>query len=378
VALLIEVNNAHARGLIRGISAYRQEHGPWKLHLLESLRPADVGRWLKARPCDGLIARIETAALGRVLKSGRPPVVNVAGTRLPGPWPHVDTDNEAVCALAVEHLTERGYRTLAYCGMPAYEWSDWRRIGFTKELSRIGLTPACLELPSLTLERSLSRADERRLHRWLAGLPKPVAVMSCNDHCGRAVLEACDQGGLVVPDEVGVIGVDNDQLVCDLCWPPLSSIEVNCERIGYVAAQRLDRLVAGRRADAQEILIKPTMLVPRRSSDATAVQEPGVAEAVRFIRTYACQGIRVPDVANHVNASRRYLEQQFRKALGRSVHTEIQRVRLETAQRLLGGTDWKLQTIAQRSGFKEAAHLSALFHKKLGLRPGQYRLRVRN
>jgi LacI family transcriptional regulator len=305
-------------------------------------------------------------------------VVNVAGTQVKGPWPRVDTDNVAVCGLATEHLIDRGYRAYGFCGMPAYEWSRWREAEFKRELAQHGFTVASMNLPSLTVEQPLSRAERTKLCAWLQGLPKPVGILTCNDHCGRALLEACDQTGVPVPDEVGVIGVDNDQLVCDLCWPPLSSIEVNCERIGYVAAQALDRLLRGERSVARELLIKPTTLISRRSSEATAVREPSVSEAVRFIRAYACKGIRVPDVARHVSVSRRYLEEQFRKTMARSVHTEIQRVRLETAQRLLGETDWKLQTIAERSGFREAAHLSALFRKKLGLRPGQYRLRVQN
>ena len=144
-----------------------------------------------------------------------------------------------------------------------------------------------------------------------------------------------------------------------------------------MAAATLGQLMAGSTAP-RETLIKPTTLFSRRSTDATAVREPFVAEALRFIRAYGCNDIGALDVARHVNASRRYLEQQFRHIVGRSIHTEIQRVRLEMAQRLLGETDWKLQTVAERSGFKQAAHMSAVFHEKLGLRPGQYRRRVRS
>jgi LacI family transcriptional regulator len=172
--------------------------------------------------------------------------------------------------------------------------------------------------------------------------------------------------------------VDNDDLVCQLCSPPLSSIEANCERIGYFAAETLGRVLRGGRPDLRETLIKPTTLVSRRSTDATAVREPIVAEALRFIRAYACKDLGALEVARHTNVSRRFLEQQFRKIVGRTIHTEIQRVRLETAQRLLGETDWKLQTVAERSGFKQAAHMSAVFHDKLRLRPGQYRRRVQN
>jgi len=377
VALLVEVSSAHARGLIRGVSAFSQQHGPWRLHLVEQIRPTEIRRWLDAWPCDGLIARVETPQIAEVLEGQARPVVNVSGTDVAA-WPRVDTDNEAVCCLAAGHLMERGYRQFGFCGMPQHEWSGWRRDFFAAELARHGFPCESIDLPSLTAQTRPSVKDRRALEQWLVGLPKPAGVLAANDHCGRSVLEACDAVGLPVPDAVGVLGVDNDDVECELCWPALSSIEANGERIGYVAAETLQQLLAGEPVSSRQRLIKPTTLVCRRSTDATAVREPIVAEALRFIRAYACQEIQALDVARHVNVSRRYLEQQFRKIVGRSLHTEIQRLRLETAQRLLGETDWKLQTVAQRSGFKQAAHLSAVFHEKLGLRPGEYRRRMQN
>jgi LacI family transcriptional regulator len=345
---------------------------------LEQLRPGDIRRWLDRWPCDGLIARVETQAIAAVLSERRLPVVNVAGATTTAAWPRVDTDNQAVCSLAAGHLLERGYRYFGFCGMPHYEWSGWRRDFFAAELGRHGFACESLELPSLTPGTRLGQRDRGALAQWLARLPKPLGIMAANDYCGRLVLEACADGGFAVPDEVGVIGVDNDDLVCQLCSPPLSSIEANCERIGYVAAETLGHALRGGRPDLQEILIKPATLISRRSTDATAVREPIVAEALRFIRAYACKDVGALEVARYVNVSRRFLEQQFRSIVGRTIHTEIQRVRLETAQRLLGETDWKLQTVAERSGFKQAAHMSAVFHDKLRLRPGQYRRRVQN
>ncbi len=377
VALLVEVSSAHARGVIRGVSGFSQQRGPWRLHLVEQVRPADIRRWLDAWPCDGVIARVETRQIADVLAARCLPVVNVSGTDL-GPWPRVDTDNRAVCCLAAGHLIDRGYRHFGFCGMSQYAWSGWRRDFFAAELTRLGYACQEFDLPSLTAQNRPSVKDRRALEQWLAGLPKPVGILAANDHCGRSVLEACDGAGLAVPDAIGVLGVDNDDAECELCWPALSSIEANGERIGYVAAETLQQLLAGARLDGGAQLIKPTTLVCRRSTDATAVREPIVAEALRFMRAYACQEIRALDVARHVNVSRRYLEQQFRQVVGRSIHTEILRLRLEMAQRLLGETDWKLQSVAQRSGFKQAAHLSAVFYEKLGMRPGEYRRRVQN
>ncbi len=378
VALLAEVSSPHARGLIRGISRFAQTRGPWRLHLLELLRPADIRRSLDAWRCDGLIARVKTQAIADAIAKYSIPTVNVSGAATIGRWPRVDTDDLAVCWLSVAHLLERGYRTFGFCGMPHYEWSRRREALFAAELRRRGHACEAIELASLTLETTVRRPDQRKLVDWIRSLPRPAGIMACSDYCGRVVLEACDEAGVAVPDDVGVIGVDNNELLCELCWPPLSSIAANTERIGFVAAEILAQLLRGSPPSASESLIKPTRLVGRRSTDATSVGEPVVAEAIRFLRAYACGDIGVLDIAQHVNVSRRYLEQQFQKALGRSIFSEIQRVRLETAQRLLGETKWKLEAIAERTGFKHAARMSAVFQQKLHVRPGQYRRRMQN
>lgn len=376
IALLIEVTNAHARGLIRGVSVYAQSRGPWKLQLVEQLRISDVRRWLATWQGDGVIARVQTPEIAEALASRKLPVVNVTGTTPIAGWPRVDTDNQAVCQLAVAHLVDCGYSHLAYCGMPQYEWSGWRQELFLQEVARHGQQVDLFDLPSLTADATPSLSDRRKLEEWVGRLPKPAGILAANDHCGRILLEACDAIGLAVPNQIGVIGVDNDELVCELCQPPLSSIEANCERIGYVAAETLDQMLQEHEILAQEMLIKPTILVTRRSTDLAAVREPIVGEALRFIRAYGCEEIGVIEVAAHVGVSRRYLEQSFRRTIGRSIHTEILRVRLEKAQRLLAETDLKLQTIAERCGFKRAAYLSAVFQDKLGLRPGDYRRRI--
>ena len=235
-----------------------------------------------------------------------------------------------------------------------------------------------IELPSLTFETSLSQKDRSRLVQWIAGIPKPAGILACGDYCGRFVLEVFAEAEVAVPDAVGVIGIDNDEAICELCNPPLSSIESNSDQIGYVAAETLAQLLRGTPPESWEILIKPTKLVGRRSTDAAAVGDPVVAEAIRFIRAYASGDLAVVEIARHVRVSRRYLEQQFRAVLGRSIFSEILRVRLETAQRLLSETDWKLDVIAERAGFKHASRMSAAFLKKLGFRPGQYRRKMQN
>ena len=376
VGLFFELTSSYTRGLIRGVSKFAQTHGPWRLHLLEILRPADIRRSLDAWHCDGIIARVKTQAIADAIAGCGVPVVNASGsTRIAG-WPWFGTDDAAVVWLAVDHLLAHGYATLAFCGMPNYEWSGRMADLFAAEAARHGVSCHRIDLPSLTMETPPSRADRSRLIRWIAELPKPTGIMATCDYCGRFVLEACNDAGLTVPDDVGVIGIDNNEEFCGLCLPPMSSIEPNASLTGFLAAEELARLLNGEARKSRPTLVKPIGVVARPSTDADATGEPVVAEAVRFIRGYGAGPIGVPDVARHVNVSRRHLELEFRRILSRSVLAEIQRVRLERAQRLLGETDWKMETVATRAGFRRAASMTAVFLKKLGMRPGEYRRKI--
>lgn len=376
VGLFFEVTSSYTRGLIRGVSRFAQAHLSWRLHLLEVLRPADIRRSLDAWHCDGIIARVKTQAVADAIAICGVPVVNVSGSVNIPAWPWYGTDDAAVCWLAVDHLLSCGYATLAFCGMPHYEWSG--RLGnlFTAESARHKVACQRMDLPSLMMETAPSRTDRGRLARWIAELPKPVGIMATCDYCGRFVLEACHEARVSVPDEVGVIGIDNNEEFCGLCFPPMSSIEPNASLTGYLAAEELGRVLGGGTPRKQPTFVKPLGVVARRSTDTNATGEPVVAEAIRFIRGYSTGPLGVLDVARHVNVSRRHLELEFRRILGRSVLAEIQRVRMERAQRLLGETDWKMETIAARAGFRRAAPMTALFIKKLGMRPGEYRRRV--
>ena len=214
--------------------------------------------------------------------------------------------------------------------------------------------------------------------RWLADLPKPVGLMACNDDRGREVLAACRQAKLRVPEEVAVVGVDNDELLCELSDPPLSSVALGAERAGFEAAALLDQLMAGRSKEPQRLVASALGVVARRSTDLSLHEDPEVAAAVKYIRDNAGRPIRVYDVVAGLGDARRTLEIRFQQALGRSIHAEIQRVRLERARRLLLETDLPLSKIAQASGFSSPSYLAAVFHRHLGVTPVKYRANNRN
>jgi LacI family transcriptional regulator len=375
VALLIETSNAYARGLLQGVIAYLHENQPWSLYLAEHGRGDSPPGWLAGWEGDGILARIETPAMARALKRLSVPIVDVSAGRLIPELPWFETDDSGIAQLAVEHLLERGFKHLAYCGDPRFNWSNWRGEHFARLAREAGID--CHQyLPARRFPRDHAGQVED-LARWLHELPKPVGVMACYDFRGLQILDACRGHGLHVPDEVAVIGVDNDEVLCELAHPPLSSVIPNAHRTGYDAAALLDALMAGRPPESGVNLIPPIGVATRQSSEVMAIDDVLIIRTVRFIRENACRGINVQDVLKAVPQSRRRLENQFRKLLGRTPHEEIVRVQLNRVKRLLGETDLSLAEIAERSGFEHVEYLSVVFKKEFGTPPSQYRLQTR-
>jgi LacI family transcriptional regulator len=228
--------------------------------------------------------------------------------------------------------------------------------------------------PSREVAQQDWAALEQEIARWLRSLPRPVGVMACYDLRGRQVLDACRRVGLAVPDEVAVVGVDNDELLCSLADPPLSSVQPDARRTGYEAAALLERLMAGaERPRGQAVLVEPLGVVTRRSTDVLAVEDADVSAALRFVRDHACGGIGVKDVLAAVPLSRRVLEARFRKLLGRSPHAEIARVQFDRVRHLLRETRLPLDEVARRAGFRNGEYLSTAFRRQFGVPPSAYR-----
>ncbi len=386
IALLIETSNAYARGLLKGINAYVREHQTWSMYLGEHSRGAPVPRWLKNWKGDGLIARIENRGIARVVAALNMPTVDVSSARMVPALPWVETDDEAFAQRAAEHLMERGFKNLAFCGVPGFNWSRWRGEHFLRMLEGQGFDVS--SFPAEVQRASSENPDRemKRLAKWLKGLPKPLGVWSAYDIRGRQVLEACRYAGLSVPEEVAVLGCDNDELLCEFSDPPLSSVIPDSRRTGYEAAALLDALlsgpsvsgpsVSGPSVSGRGVLIPPLGIATRLSTDVTATPDREVAKAVRFIREHACDGINVQDVLERVNISRRALEVRFKNVIGRTPHEELLRIRLERVKTLLRETDRSMAVIADRAGFMHPEYMSVVFKQKLGLPPSAYRAQL--
>jgi LacI family transcriptional regulator len=374
VALLIETSNAYARGLLKGVVRYIGEHAPWSLQVREHSRGDDSSTWLARWDGDGIIARIETARIARAVLAKRLPTVDVSAARLAPGIPWVETDDGAVAALAAGHLLERGLRQLAFCGDARFNWSRWRQAHFVEHVRAAGRE--CHVYSPRGTAPSVN-AESERLRRWLKSLPRPVGIMAAYDLRGQQVLDACRDAGIAVPEEVAIIGVDDDELLCHLATPPLSSVIPDTAGAGYRAAALLDGMMLGARPSMEAHLIPPLGVAARQSTDLLALSDEHVANAVRFIRAHACEGIDVGDVVRVSPLSRRVLEQRFLRALGHTPRREILTARLRRVERLLSDTDLPFHQIAERTGFRHAEYLSVAFKRETGRTPSHYRAMAR-
>ncbi len=373
VALLIETSNAYARGVLEGVIEYMRGREPWSVFLPEQERAARPARWFADWRGDGIIARIESEAVAELVGQKNLPVVDVSAARHVPNIPWVETDDQAIAALAASHLIERGFKNLAYVGDAGFNWSLWREQHFSQAVTAAQCRYFChASIPRLDDAYSWD-AEKEGLGRWLKSIPKPVGIMACYDIKAQQVLDVCRELGLAVPEQVAVIGADNDMLLCNLSDPPLTSVIPNSRRAGFEAAQLLDRMMSGDQVALDPVLVKPLGIETRQSTDILAIDDSDVAAAVRYIREYACDGINVSDLLKHSTLSRRVLESRFRKILGCTPHQEIMRQRMTRVKQMLQETDLPLCTIAERTGFEHTEYLTVAFKRETNLTPSQFR-----
>jgi LacI family transcriptional regulator len=276
--------------------------------------------------------------------------------------------------MAVDYFLDRGFRRLAYCGLDDMYWSVRRGEAFRRKAARAGCEICVYEQP----RAGRLHTDEQEwpaLADWLRSLPKPTALLACNDDRNKQVLAACKMAGLDVPDDIAILGVDNDDLVCELEYPQLSSIALSVEAAGYAAATLLDDLMTGRKTGRtrEQIVVSPLYIVERQSTDVLATEDREVAAGLRFIREHVAAGIQVGDVAEAVSLSRRALQQRFRRVLGRSIHDEIKQTRIDLMARMLVSTNRPIGEIARALQCTEVKNIARYFRQRTGLTPAQYR-----
>ncbi len=385
IALLIGASRQYRRDLLRGIAAYARVHGPWTFYHEEQIvgnaRPA----WLKNWRGDGVLARIENRKLLDQIASMNIPTVDLLGLHNTQGIASFDNDTRASARLAADHFLERGFEHFAYCGLTGVHYSDNSReslVEYLREMDHsieIYNPPQPSRRTKSTEHVVASTAEakgilhEEALGQWLDSLPKPLGLIACNDLRAHQVLNACAQRGIAVPDEIAVIGADNDEVLCELSNPPLTSVDPDAHRMGYEAAALLERMIDGEPAPQEKILVQPAGVIVRKSTDVTAIPDRAVAAALYYIRENASRGISVDEVLQEVRLSRSTLERRFTKYVGRSPKNEILRVQLRHVKQFLTETDYPLAKVARLSGFKHVENMCHFFKAKTSETPGQYR-----
>ncbi len=375
IAILVETSLNSGRQIVRGISRFARERNDWSLYYhtgpLGAMVPASLESWQG----DGIIARIANPDILQRVRACQVPVVDVLGNVSTPDYPVVKCDEAAISSLVGNHFKERGFRNIAFFGLSDEHWSIARR----QELQAFCAETLHKELSSLEVAHEY-RASKNwsnyigRIQSWIESLPKPVGIMIASDQFGPDVLAACQASGLSVPDQVSLVGVDNDPPFCEICQPQLSSVEPNHELIGYEAAHTLDRILQQDTTVQRSTQVAPHILHVRQSSDATALEDPALVKALRFIRNNACDPISVDDIARAAGVSRSVLQRRFRNSLHQTVLESILTVRVNRAKEMLSTTSLPLPDLAERCGFRHQEYLGFVFKKRIGCTPGQYRI----
>lgn len=370
IALVFSYSLNYCRSILRGIRAYAKSRPDWVL--LPTSHDIPAVRTLRQRKPVGMIAHIYEDDVARELFRLQKPIVNVCGIM---PWlkaPRVGLDDFEVGRMAALHLADRGLEHFAFVGHARQGASVERLRGFRATLAdypvsvqhwpREGFNP-----------QGWSASSTTGLLKWLARLPKPVGIFVPGDVWGLQISEFCRQLKLKIPEEVALIGVDNDDLYCEMSRPSLSSIAVNGERVGLEAAALLERILQGGSPPAAPILLPPVGVVVRESTDLLAIRDADIVKALTLIRGQIASGIGVADVARHVAVSRRTLERKFRSVIGRGIGVEIRRQRIDRAKNLLIHTDLTIADVAQQAGFSSLKQLSVAFRRGTSQTPSEFR-----
>ena len=376
IALLMATDTGYNRGVLRGILQYAMPGKPWLLHVISG--PNSVAEAREWHP-EGIIGRLPTAAMVEAVKELGRPLVNVSGRPADSDVARVGPDDLAVGETAARHFLERGFSAFGYFAYAGHADGERREAGFRRELLAAGHN---------TIHVYRDDGDQKNrscdwqepagaVCQWLKSLPKPIGIFCVSDVRGRELADACRVMGIEVPGDVALLACGNDDLICRMTHPALSSVELPAVRMGEEAAGLLEQLMAGGPVPQGPVLVPVRRVVLRRSSETLAVSDPELAAALRYIRAHAGDWIGVRELLLNIPINRRTLERKFRAVLGRSPLEEIRRVRVEMAKELLAATDQTMAIVARQAGFSNSKQLSLIFHEEVGMTPTAYRKRFR-
>jgi LacI family transcriptional regulator len=366
---------SHQEVFIEGIYRFATEHGrKWSYIFAPEWSAVSISQ-LEGWKGDGIIAALNTLEEATCASRFDVPIVNISSALTESPVPRSRVDNIAVGAMAAEHLVDRGFDWFAFYGIEDVEYSRQRLHGFIEHLRVASCRAEVLNLAStFHLSGNVWLKQQQELTEWLAGLQKPCAVFAASDARARQVINSCDQLNIAVPSQVAVVGVDDQQIICEHVHPTITSISRNNIQEGYTAASLLDRLMRGRRVPKSDQLISPMRVVERESTATIAVSDERLRKILIYFQDHIEDPLTVGELCAYAEVSRRWLEYTFNNVLGETPHHYMRRRRIEYARRLLADEpNTKIYRIAQRVGFTSAKQLAKVFRREFGVGPREFR-----
>ena len=379
ILLLVESIAHYGRSIIKGIDRYAAQND-WEITYEPRGLEDPLPRWLESWDGDGVISRLGNVNSAKRLQQTGLPIVQLAGNQT-SVKVDVLVHEQLLAKMAADHLLGYGYQQFAYYSYGTSWWSFDRGHVFAEEMRKRGYECSCFRSISGSKNAFAPKwsLDERkRLQKWLLHLPKPVAIFTARDTHAQEVLLVCRQHDLSVPNEVAVLGIDDDPWFCHYLVPTLSSIDINGFQIGWEAAVLLDNLLKGRPRPAQPITVPPLHVSIRQSTDAVAVSDPDFAAALRFLRQSDTLCTSVAGLVQEVGLSQKTLERRFQQYLGSTPEQEIMRIRIERSKILLRETSFSVESIGLKTGFSSQGHFIETFKRRVGMTPSRYRLQARS
>jgi LacI family transcriptional regulator len=374
IMIIIDTSRASGRKFLAGAERYISSLADWEVYLqppdyLQKRSPGfDYDYPLEK--LDGLLIR-DAVNTVRIMNINVPKVINDTQRELIPQTSTIITDSVKIGQRAAEYFLSLGFKHFAFCGFQEFAWSQKRCDEFKKiVMNQGGKTFFDFENEYLTHHQSV--IERWKISEWLKRLPRPVCVFACNDDRAISVLEACKIASLSVPEEVAVLGVDNDELMCNLSSPSLSSIELDFERVGFLAAEHLDKLIQ-KKSKIKIIHVSPVEIIERRSTDILAISDEEVVSALIFIRCNYRKPIQIIDVVNATCLSKRELEKRFKRLLKKTIKHEIERLRIELIKKKLLNSSQSIYQIASELEFTDPEHFSRYFRNATGQAPSQFR-----
>ena len=372
VALIIETTRTYTRDILSGVRKYLATNKGWSCYVELRALDSDPPPWLRNWDGDGILTRTHTQEMANLIAETGLPTVELRSTDLNHNFPFVGMDNALIGRTVADHFLTRGYRHFAAYQIGSESFFRDRNQNFID-----AVRSANCDCRERHVDEQGAPADwdeaQDSLIEWLRDLPKPVGLFATNDSLAVRILDACTRAGIRVPEEIAVVGTENEETLCTFASPQLTSIAFDGEAVGFRAAEILDDLMAGKPAPDKPSLIPPRGIVLRQSSDELMMDDRLVARALQIIRDEVFEGITVSELCRRLSTSRSTLERRMKAAIGRNPKAELQRLQFRRVEELLRFTTFTIEDIAQRCGFSYAHYLQSVFRERYGMTPNQFR-----